>query len=196
MRGMNASKSASLAWRSWTARTAMSTYPARRTISSSLSAHWVVLGHASGVSRRRLLHHWSHRSQERRSRTQRSACSSVTIEGSPTMVASRRASCMPVDHSATDSSWSRPAFLASDLSSGIVTPSSAAVPYRRAPSTASGRDILLISSTISLALAPAMTGSMAPHAVTAISACRRAIYVYPLLPSECDERCSAGRAFS
>ncbi len=100
MTGRNRSNSRSVIVFEWTASAAISAKEARFSNSGSRRDHSNAFSTANGVRSSRLAHSWSQISHESRVRIQRSACAFVTFSGSSTIVASTRASWIPLRHRA------------------------------------------------------------------------------------------------
>src|SRR5882762_4882633 len=107
-------------------------------MNSSLRAlHSVAWFQAASAETKRWQHVPSHTSQLSKSRTQRFICFDVTCAATSIIPARIRASCTPVSHSSSASSWSRPILRASSSIFGFATPYTtfARLPYRAMPST-------------------------------------------------------------
>src|SRR5882762_4984876 len=106
-------------------------------MNSSLRAlHSVAWFQAASAETKRWQHVPSHTSQLSKSRTQRFICFDVTCAATSIIPARIRASCTPVSHSSSASSWSRPILRASRSIFGFATPYTtfARIPYRAMPS--------------------------------------------------------------
>src|SRR5882672_10221671 len=114
----------------------MSANPARLMNSSFRPLHSIAFFQAGSAKTNRWQHVPSHTSQLSKSRTQRSICLDVTCSATSIIPARIRASCTPVPHSSSASSWSRPILRASRSIFGFATPYTtfARIPYRAMPS--------------------------------------------------------------
>src|SRR6267378_8263552 len=114
----------------------MSAKPARLMNSSLRPLHSIAFFQACFAMTNRWQQVPSHTSQLSKSRTQRSICFDVTCSGTSIIPARIRASCTPVSHSSSASSWSRPILRASSSIFGFATPYTtfARIPYRAMPS--------------------------------------------------------------
>src|SRR5712664_345896 len=114
----------------------MSANPARLTNSSLRLLHAIAFFQAGSAKTNRWQHVPSHTSQLSKSCTQRSICFDVTCSATSIIPARIRASCTPVSHSSSASSWSRPILRASSSIFGFATPYTtfARIPYRAMPS--------------------------------------------------------------
>src|SRR6267378_3677443 len=104
--------------------------------SSSCALHSMALFQAASAETKRWQHVPSHTSQLSKSRTQRFICFDVTCAATSIIPARIRASCTPVSHSSSASSWSRPILRARSSIFGFATPYTtfARIPYRAMPS--------------------------------------------------------------
>src|SRR6266478_5648249 len=114
----------------------MSANPARLTNSSLRLLHAIAFFQAGSAKTNRWQHVPSHTSQLSKSCTQRSICFDVTCSATSIIPARIRASCTPVPHSSSASSWSRPILRASSSIFGFATPYAtlARIPYCAMPS--------------------------------------------------------------
>src|SRR5882724_502377 len=114
----------------------MNANPARLMNSSLRLLHAIAFFQAGSAKTNRWQHVPSHTSQLSKSCTQRSICFDVTCSATSIIPARIRASCTPVSHSSSASSWSRPILRASSSILGFATPYTtfARIPYRAMPS--------------------------------------------------------------